>query len=400
MGLLDQVFQPMSLRSAAPGSSVGGFPFFGVTTTKSGAKVNRHSAMSLGAFFNAVDLCSNDIAKLPKAVFQKDGDKLTKLTDHPVHHLISDEPNAYVTPFTFWKYLAFSAIVKKDGYAYISRDASTGRPVALKHLDADFVTPFKGEDKMYYRYKGQMIDGDDMIHIYFWTDNGYSGMNVIQYAANALGVALDGQNFVGNNFRGVSAGVMETDNAVDTTNKQKLESGFKAKMSAEGEHKVALLDDGFKYKSITLTPAEAQWLETDSRSVIAICQFLNIAPHKLKMLDKANYSNLQLMTIEHQQDSVMPRTVLIEQELKRKLFTKAEQKTQYVKFNLRSMLAGDQKSEAEYLTKLVSWGIMDRNEAREKLELNPVDGLSEPLTPVNMQLLQQLVEQQNNTGNE
>ena len=43
---------------------------------------------------------------------------------------------------------------------------------------------------------------------------------------------------------------------------------------------------------------------------------------------------------------------------------------------------------------------MDRNEARKLLELNPREGLGEPLTPVNMQLLKQLVEQENNQGNE
>ncbi len=391
MGILDQVFQPLSLRSSTTGKTTGsGFPFWGAPVTKSGARVNEASALSIGAFFNAVDLSSNDIAKLPKAVYQKTGDKLEKLTDHPVHFLISEEPNAFTTPYNFWKYLVYCAIIKKDGYAFISRDSATGRPVSLMHLPPNEVTPLKGADKMYYRYKGQIIDGDDMIHIFFWSDNGYSGLNVIQYAANALGVALDGQNFVGNSFRGVSAGVMETDQKVDPNVKKILEDGFRSKMSKEGEHKVALLDDGFKYKGINITPAEAQWIESDNRSIIAICQFLNVAPHKLKMLDKANYSNLQLMTIEHQQDSVMPRTVNIEQELKRKLFTTSEKANRYVKFNLRSQLRGDQKTEAEYLTKLISSKVMTPNEARKLLEMNPMEGGDELLQMVNMQTDKQL----------
>ena len=48
------------------------------------------------------------------------------------------------------------------------------------------------------------------------------------------------------------------------------------------------------------------------------------------------------------------------------------------------MLRGALKDTAEYLYKLVSIGVMTRNESREKLDLNPIDGLDEPLTPMNL----------------
>ena len=42
------------------------------------------------------------------------------------------------------------------------------------------------------------------------------------------------------------------------------------------------------------------------------------------------------------------------------------------------------KDTAEYLSRLTMGGIMERNEARGKLDLNPIAGLDEPLTPTNM----------------
>lgn len=45
------------------------------------------------------------------------------------------------------------------------------------------------------------------------------------------------------------------------------------------------------------------------------------------------------------------------------------------------MLRGALKDTAEYLYKLISIGTMTRNEGREKLDLNPIEGLDEPLTP-------------------
>jgi phage portal protein BeeE len=42
------------------------------------------------------------------------------------------------------------------------------------------------------------------------------------------------------------------------------------------------------------------------------------------------------------------------------------------------------KDTAEYLYRLTMGGIMERNEVRAKLDLNPIAGLDEPLTPMNM----------------
>jgi hypothetical protein len=47
-------------------------------------------------------------------------------------------------------------------------------------------------------------------------------------------------------------------------------------------------------------------------------------------------------------------------------------------------MRGDMKATAEYLARLTLAGIIERNEAREKLDLNPLEGLDEPLTPTNM----------------
>jgi len=397
MGILNDVFSPISLRSATTARNGGGFPFFGNSVTKSGSKINENSALTLGAFYNGVNLCTDDIAKLPKAVFQKDGDNLNKLSDHPVHKLISEEPNPYQNPFNFWKYLCYCAIVKGNGYARIVRDKANGAVVSLMHLDSDQVTPLKGSDKMYYKYKGNVIDGDDMIHIYFFSTNGYSGTGIVTYAANSMGITLSGQTFVGDTFsnQGLTHGVLEAPMFVDPSNKKAIEESFNAKMSSEAAHKVALIDEGFSYKRITVTPAEAQWLETDTRGIIHICQFLNVAPHKLKHLDNSNYSNLQQMTIEHQQDSVMPRTVNIEQECRRKLFSDKEKMDHYIKFDLRSMLRGDQKSRAEYYKTMVSFKLMTPNEVRKLEELNPRKDGNELLQMVNMMTEEQMKKQSN-----
>jgi hypothetical protein len=42
------------------------------------------------------------------------------------------------------------------------------------------------------------------------------------------------------------------------------------------------------------------------------------------------------------------------------------------------------KDTGEYIGRLTERGVMTRNEARDMLDLNPLPGLDEPLTPVNL----------------
>lgn len=158
-------------------------------------------------------------------------------------------------------------------------------------------------------------------------------------------------------------------------------------MSEKNKFKVPVLDEGLKYKSISVTPAEAQFLETNKYSVIEIARWLNIAPHKLKDLTNANYRNIQAQSIEHVQDSLLPWIGRIELELNRKMFSREDSDAFYVKLNEKVLLRGDSEARKNYLTQLVYAGIITRNEARAMEDLDSIEGLDEPLTPVHSQLL-------------
>jgi HK97 family phage portal protein len=204
-------------------------------------------------------------------------------------------------------------------------------------------------------------------------------------------------------------GVIESDLGVDPNNKKLIEEGFAAKMAQKNKFKVPMLDSGMKYKSITVTPAEAQFLESNKNGVIEVCRWLNIAPHKLKVLDNANFSNIQHQSIEHVQDSLLPWIMRLEQETSRKVFSDNEKKVEqvYIKFNEKVLLRGDLEARKNFYVSLVYAGVMTRNEARALEDLNPMEGLDEMLQPVNMQALsmanelmqQQIKEKENANSN-
>jgi HK97 family phage portal protein len=399
---LDQAFNQMFTRSTGTQMS-GGFlglgGFFGGESK--GTVANTKTAFTLSAFYNGVEQLSNDIAKLPKTVKQKSGDNRLDFSDHPINYLIAASPNDMMTAFDFWKVNVISVIIKGNGYSRIVRNKNTGAVISLVHLDNDDVKVFKQNDRLYYDYKGEMISSDDILHFKHLSFDGIVGISVISFAAKQLGISIDSQAYQQQVYkdRGLGYGVIESDLEVNPSNKKAIEEGFANKMAGESKFKVPMLDAGMKYKSISISPGEAQFLETNKNGVLEVCRWLNIAPHKLKELGNANYSNIQQQSIEHVQDSILPWIIRMEQELSKKIFTDKERKTLYVKFNEKSLLRGDLEARKNYFTAMVYAGIMTRNEARGYEDMNPIEGLDEILQPVNMQTSNQINDNQDGNTN-
>lgn len=381
-GLLDSVFRPM--ESSGSSSFMDFLPF--ISGNKSVATVQ--SALTLSAFYNAVDQLSNDIAKLPKHVYRREGKTSKKYLEHPLNYLIATEPNEMMSAFDFWKVVIVLVILKGNCFVLIKRN-NIGIEESLIIQDNGDVRVRREGDKLFYFIKGEVYLSKQVLHFKAFSLDGILGVSVIRYAAHNLGVSLDAQQYASDIYatQGLGYGVIESEKTVQNEAKKLISDGFSKKMSEKNKFKVPVLDEGLKYKSISVTPAEAQFLETNKYSVIEIARWLNIAPHKLKDLTNANYRNIQAQSIEHVQDSLLPWIGRIELELNRKMFSREDSDAFYVKLNEKVLLRGDSEARKNYLTQLVYAGIITRNEARAMEDLDSIEGLDEPLTPVHSQLL-------------
>ena len=388
------VSQPLSLKQINTG-------LFGFNLSAASTMATPNTAFTLSAYYNAVDQLSSDIAKLPKSVFKKDGENRNKFAAHPVNYLLATRPNPKMTPFDFWKTIELLRLHKGNAFAEIIRNPSSGNPIASVIRNNQDVEILETDNDLFYKYKGRIIASSDMLHFKGFTLDGKVGIGVVAFAAAQLGVSLEAQAYGTTIYqnRGISYGVIESDNAVADPNKKLISEGFTARLSEKNPHRAPVLDEGMKYKSISISPAEAQFLETNKNGIIEVARWLNIAPHKLKELGSSNYSNMYHQSIEHVQDSVLPRVISKEQELDYKCFSEKERETLYTKFKIAVLLRGDLAAKATFYTSMTYSGIYTRNEIRALEDMNPIDGLDEPLQAVNMQALSmanELLKQQTN----
>lgn len=396
--LAEALQQPIfSKRSAfTVGRSANIFTNWLANVSSSGP-VHQNQALTLSAFYNGINIICNDYAKLPKGVFQKtsDGKGREALFNHPVKFIIDKKPNQYMTAYMFDTVMLMSAILKGNAYAYIERNNVTAQPIAIQYIDQDTtqVEVVKYKNKLWYKFDGKTISAEDMIHVPGFSFNGITGISVIRHAANSLGVNLNAQEFANSYYedKGVGIGVVTAAKDLDDDAKKRYSNAVSAMFNTKAKWVVPVLDGMSKFEHIKITPQEAQFLLASEQGINEVARWLNISAQKLKNNKDVNNSISESLERQHVSDSILPWALKFQQEYDSKLFTHSELKAGiYTKFNTESLLSADKVAQADYWSKLIFAGVLTRNEVRALLERNGLTGLDEPLTPVNVQMLEQI----------
>lgn len=390
MSILDSAFSNMFVRgeqraASSVFSDMGSlFSFGSASFTTPNVKIKE--ALKLSAVYNAVEQISNDLAKTPFFVYQDENGNKERLRQHPADRLISLEPNYLMTPFVFKKLIGTSLLLRGN-CLFRKQNNNAGYPVSAEYIAWDNVLDIKLKGgELYYFIKGMNapLMSYEVLHFKQFSLNGIVGISTITFAAMQLGIALKSQEFLGVNIdnKGVRQGVIETDKIVKE--KAGIIQGWRNAMAEKSADRVAVLDDGFKFKPITITPQELQIIEQQKFSIEDIARWFNIAPHKIKSLEQSTNNNIEQQSLDHVSDTIQPLVTNIEQEFTKKLFSEKEKVNTYVKGNMNVLLRADLVSRGDYYYKAVTGGWKSREEVRKLEEDNKgSDLLSEFLTPSN-----------------
>ena len=109
-------------------------------------------------------------------------------------------------------------------------------------------------------------------------------------------------------------------------------------------NKVAVLEEGMKYTPISISPNEAQFLETRKFQIDEITRIFQIPPHMIGDLERSSFSNIEQQSLEFVKYTVGPWVMRWEQSLARCLLSRKERNQFLIKFNLDGLLRGDYES--------------------------------------------------------
>lgn len=128
-----------------------------------------------------------------------------------------------------------------------------------------------------------------------------------------------------------------------------------------------------KYTPISISPNEAQFLETRKFQINEIARIFRVPPHMVGDLEKSSFSNIEQQSLEFVKYTLDPWVIRWEQALYRTLLSEEEKKTVFFKFNVDGLLRGDYQSRMQGYAIGIQNGFMSPNDCREleNLDLIP-----------------------------
>lgn len=358
--------------------------FMGGSTA--GKNVNERSAMQMTAVYACVRILSEAIAGLPLHLYHSkpDGGK-EKAVGHPLYFLLHDEPNEEMTSFVFRETLMTHLLLWGNAYAQVIRNGK-GEVIALYPLMPNRMEVNRNEKgQLYYQYTTSSDDAptmegsafvlmpEDVLHIPGLGFDGLVGYSPIAMAKNAIGLAIATEEYGAKFFANGAApsGVLEHPGTIKDP--QRVRDAWMSQFG--GSHnsgKVAVLEEGMKYTPISISPEQAQFLETRKFQINEIARIFRVPPHMVGDLEKSSFSNIEQQSLEFVKYTLDPWVIRWEQSLQRTLLSSEDKKEYFFKFNLEGLLRGDYASRMSGYATARQNGWMSANDIRELENLDRI----------------------------
>ena len=127
-----------------------------------------------------------------------------------------------------------------------------------------------------------------------------------------------------------------------------------------------------KYTPISISPEQAQFLETRKFQINEIARIFRVPPHMVGDLEKSSFSNIEQQSLEFVKYTLDPWVSRWEQSMARSLLTPEEKKQYFVKFNVDGLLRGDYQSRMNGYAVGRQNGWMSANDIRELENLDRI----------------------------
>lgn len=366
--------------------------------TPNGTYTTLNSAARYPAVYSCVRVISEALMSLPLILYRRleNGGK-ERATEHPLYYLVHDRPTDKMTSAEWVDVMGWHLGFRGNFYAYKGPGAISGGKVVYEelpvlHPDKMNVRRTEGSNNLVYEYTDE--DGSrhkypesHILHIRGPSYDGVMGLNPIELHYSTSQAALTQVNFMRRFYENDAqpGGWIEHQGKFTSErDREEFRKSWQRAQTGKNQHKTAVLEHGMKYHTLDMKMSDAQFIESRKYTNHDIARIFRVPPHKIGELDRSTHSNIEQQAIEFKQDTVLPWATRIERRLSMELLSTDEQKEYFFEFVMEGLERGDSQARSLFYHHAVTDGWMTRNEARTRENLNVLEGLDEPLTPMNM----------------
>lgn len=361
--------------------------------------------MRLSTVSRCIDILSDSIGKMPFFVY----DKATRVReDHPVLQLLELRPNRWQTPSVFKKQMEAERVANGNGVAWICRDPRTLEPTELVPIPQGYWSAqlLTGGDVLYtlqHPFTGESIRCGrmDVLHVMAFSKNGYKGIGYLERAQDIVRTARAAQEYSSAYYAngGQPLGILKTESDLsgkvtitDPDTGEERTISKKDRMREEWErryggpanaNRIAVLDMGVEYKPISVSNADAQFVEQMALSVEDLGRIFGVPLYKLQA-GKQSYSSNEQNAIEYVVGTVHPNATIWEQELLYKLLLPQDiDRGLRIRGNLMAELRGDFNSRGVWYKNMRESGAFSVNNILALEDMPDVPGGEERYASLN-----------------
>ena len=340
----------------------------------------------LSATWACVGLVAGTGGSLPCVLHRSQGGVMVEAREHPLYRVLRDSPNFDQTPLDFFEFIFASIELQGNAYASIER-SNDGRVYSLTPIRPDLVTVRrKSNGFLEYEWtedgRKQVRDVGDVLHVRGPMGNALGGVSVLSACRGVFSGAMSAEQAARSTFSNglASSGYFAT-RPEDTLTKDQREA-FNETLAqnyigAINQGRPMLLDRGLTYHELSITPEDAQMLDSRKFSGEEICRIFGVPPAMVGYGDKSSNwgTGKEADVLGFVKFTLRRRIKRVEQALQKQLLSAADRAAGYtVSFNLDALLRADTESRLNSYEKGIRMGIYTRNEVRALENLGPIEG--------------------------
>lgn len=356
-----------------------------------GVSVTDKTALQVSTVLACVKTIADGCATPDLHVFRekKDGSR-EKATNIPEYRLLSARPNEWQTSFEWRRQMTLHAALTGAALSLKSRGGN-GRVQELIP-----VMPGRWDVRRISRYEVRYRCWDDFGLIgefqpedvfvlqgvqWDWVNS----MNAVYLARQAIGLAIATERsqtaMHENGMR--PSGAYSVTGTLNEEQHKRLTAWLKSKSGVDRTGAPLVLDRDAKWQSTAMSGVDAQHVETRRLQIEEICRGYGVFPIMVGHADKTStFASSEAFFAAHVKHTLAPWHKAWTQRLDEMLLDGAG--PLFAEFDTRYLMAGSMKDRAAWAQTMASMGIYTRNEIRDEEGKDPLPGLDEPLTPLNM----------------
>jgi HK97 family phage portal protein len=359
--------------------------------TVAGVVVNEKTALQVSTVLACVKAIADGCATPDLHVYRElpDGTR-QKATNIPEYRLLSRRPNEYQTSFEWRRQMTMHAALTGAGLSIKVKGFNGRVKELLPVMPGQWDMRRDSRYNIIYRCTDQFgvigeFGPDDVFVLNNLQWDFVGSLNAVVLARSAIGLAMATErsqsSMHANGLR--PSGTYSVEGSLNPEQHERLSAWLKKKSGPDNTGIPLILDRSAKWFNTSITGVDAQHVETRRLQVEEICRVYGVFPIMIGHSDKAStFASSEAFFSAHVKHTLAPWHKAWTQRIDEMLLDGSG--PLFGEFDTRYMTAGSMADRSQWARSMVELGVYTRNEIRDNEGLDPLPGLDEPLTPLNM----------------